>query len=198
MPRLGEIQIAADRDLGRAGAEALGQGRAGEDEVERAEALDEPRQGRQGRPHGVGERGEHAQLLVALLEAETGQLVVERDRLLGLDEDRHSALRAVVDDAAHGAPGVVPDGHHVAAVPHGDVALLERGRDGRVIEKPLDAGLEIRSERRDLPTQRAQPGARAVRHPAVGIERLAERPRELRADVSRYGTFGGFRVISAP
>ena len=84
------------------------------------------------------------------------------------------------------APSVVADRNHVAAVPHGDVALLERRLDGGVIEEPLDARLEIGPERRDLAPQRAEPRAGAVREPAVGVERVVER----RGEVGELGKGG--------
>ena len=53
-----------------------------------------------------------------------------------------------MDDAADGPAGIVPDGHDVAPVAHGDVALLERRRDSGMVEQALDAGLEVGAERR--------------------------------------------------
>ena len=82
--------------------------------------------------------------------------------------------------------GVVADRNHVAAVPDGDVALLERRLDGRVIEETLDARLEIGPERRDLAPQRAEPRAGAIRQPAVGVERVVER----RGEVGELGKSG--------
>ena len=61
---------------------------------------------------------------------------------------------------------VVPDRDHVAAVAEGDVALLERGQDGGVIEEPLDA----------------EPGARRG---ASLIWRRSARRRGLARSVSR-------------
>jgi hypothetical protein len=97
--------------------EPLGQRGAREDQIEGAQPLRELRQGRQEPAHLVGQLREQALLLVPLLEAHTRELVVERDRLLGLDEHGGAALRPVVDDAAHGAARVVPEGNDVAAVP---------------------------------------------------------------------------------
>ena len=73
MPRRAEVEIAPGRDLGLRRAEPLGEGGLGEDEVESAQALDQLRQRGQETPDGVGQLGEDAQLLVALLQAEAGE-----------------------------------------------------------------------------------------------------------------------------
>ena len=174
-----EVEVTARLHQRLGGVEPLGERGAGEDEVERAEALDEAFQRGEDRAHAVGQLGQDALLLVALGEREPRELVVERDRLLGLDEHRGAALRPVMDDSAHRAARVVADGNDVATVPQRDVPLLERRLHGGVIEQALDPGLEVGAERRDLAAERAEPGTRAVREAAVGIEGLVEGAREI-------------------
>ena len=153
---------------------ALRQLGAGEDEVRRAQPVDEPLQLGQGRVHRVGERGQHLEDQRLLLPLDLDQLVVVVDHRLRLHEERRPALAAIVHDAPEARLGAREHRQHVAPVAHGDVALLEEELRARLLEESLQPLDQRPPQLPQPPPQPAQLGAGLVPDGAVLVQRAAE------------------------
>ncbi len=139
--RAAHVHHALIRHHGLRRLHAVGQLRAGEDEVRRGQPVDETLQLGQRRVHRVGERGQHLEDQRVLLPLHLDQLVIVLDHRLRLHEERRPALAAIVHDAPEPCLGAREHRQHVAAVAHGDIALLEEGVRARLLEErlqPLD------------------------------------------------------------
>ena len=97
---------------------------------------------------------------------------------LGLDEDRLTALRAVVHDAAHALARLGAHRQHVAAVAHGHEAVGEEPV-ALGLEHALEVGDDAPAAVADLLAQLAEPRAGAVGEAAVVVERVAEGVAEI-------------------
>ncbi len=95
-----EDHVALVGDRGLDGCHALGQGPAGEDQVETADARHQVVELGQRRAHRVGQRGQDAEDLGLFLARGLDEVVVRVHHRLRLHEERGPALRTVVDDAA--------------------------------------------------------------------------------------------------
>ena len=183
-------EIAAVGDLRRAGVESLRERGAREREVERAQPLHQERELGQARVDLRGQLGQEPQLLVPLFQAPLGDLVVELDHLLGLDEERGAAPRAVVHDAPHRPARVAAHRKDGAAVPDGDVALLEGGGDVGAIEQAGEPRLDLAAQGLQLTADGAQARAGAVQQAPVGIELVVDRRRQRLAGGHRPAAVG--------
>src|SRR5262249_28595359 len=117
--------------------------------------------------------------LVLFLALGLHEIVVGVDHVLGLDEERLAALRAVVDDAAYTATRLGPHRQDVAAVPQRDVAVREQPVGVVTLESALELGGELASPLADLAAKALERGAGVVGHGAARVGGAAQAIGEL-------------------
>ena len=107
------------------------------------------------------------------------EVVVRVDDLLGLDEERLTTLRAVVDDSAHAAARLGPNRQNVAAVSKRDVPIGEEPVGVAALEGALELAGELPAPVTDLAAQPLERRARVVGHGAARVEGAAQPVGEL-------------------
>ena len=149
---------------------AFGGVRAREGPVELADGIHQAVQVVDPRSHRGGQLGENARDLVLFLAGRLDEVVVDVDDVLRLDEERLTALRAVVDDAAHAAPRLGPHGQDVSAVAERHVAVGEEPVRLAPLKGALELGGELSAPVPDFAAEALEGRARVIGHGATRVE----------------------------
>ena len=157
------------------GAHALGAVGPAKDPVQFADGLDQRGQVGNPLPDPICEFGEDPLDLLLLRARHLHQLVVGLDHRLRLDEDRLTALGAVVHDAPQARARIGAHGDDVAAMPHGDEPVGD-GVGG--LEQSLQLADDPAPAVADRAAQLAQPGAGPIGDGALVVEGVAQRLRQ--------------------
>ena len=156
----GDASFAIDRRRG--GLHALGRVSPGQHPVQLADRLHERLDLAPPGPDRVGELTQDAGRLLLFFAERLDQLVVGLHGRLGLDEDRLTTLRAVVNDAAHPLAGLGPHRQHVAPVTHGHEPVGEE-TVALGLEHALEVGDDPPPPVAHLVPERSEPRARRDR-----------------------------------
>jgi len=130
-------------DRRRRRAHALGGLGSREDPVELADRAHEAVQIVETGAHTGRQLGQDAGGLVLFFAGHLHEVVVRVDDLLGLDEERLTALGAVVDDSAHAAARLGPNRQNVAAVSKRDIPIGEEPVGVAALEGALELAGEL-------------------------------------------------------
>ena len=155
-------------DRRRRRAHALGGLGSREDPVELADRAHEAVQIVEAAAHTGCQLGQDAGGLVLFFAGHLHEVVVRVDDLLGLDEERLTALRAVVDDSAHAAARLGPNRQNVAAVSKRDVPIGEEPVGVAALEGALELAGEMTAPFADLTPQALERRTRVVGHGTTG------------------------------
>ncbi len=178
--------VGARLEAGPGEPPVLGQAGGGAGEVELDEGLEGFRQlGVVGQ--NPRELEEDAVDLGLLLQAQAGELVVERHHAGGLEEDRHPGVRLVEHDARDLVLGAGLHRDHVAVAPDGDEPVLDGA--GVAVHEAVEPVLDALAQRVERGADLAQARAGRVAHVAGLVERLPDPAAEegVLADAGRDG-----------